>query len=118
MVYLDNHSRVRCQSSENYYLNACTMKSIVDGNDFAIFAQAPTPTAIESFWEAIYEKNVKTIIMLCSFYDPRRGVHIKIIFLATIGTILAQSGGKDQVQQAESHNLDEATGKDQLRIHN
>ena len=46
------------------------------------------------------------------------GYRLKLYSLATIGTILAQSGRKDQVQQAESHNLDKATGKDQLRIHN
>lgn len=30
------------------------MKSIVDGSDFAIFAQAPTPEGFAEFWEAIY----------------------------------------------------------------
>ncbi len=64
------------------------MKSIVDGKDFAIFGQAPTPQAVEQFWQAIYENNVKTIIMLCSFHDPKRGV-VKYIILDSIIAILA-----------------------------
>jgi protein tyrosine phosphatase len=65
------------------------MKSIVDGKDFAIFAQAPTPEGFSEFWEMIYDKNIKSIIMLCNFHDPKRGVNI-ILFLETILTILAR----------------------------
>ncbi len=66
------------------------MRSITDGKQFAIFSQAPTPQAFEDFWEALYEKNVKLIIMLCSFHDPRRGVIFNIYFIETIITILAR----------------------------
>ena len=51
------------------------MKSIIDGKQFAIFSQAPPPEAFQDFWEALYEKNVKLIVMLCSFHDPKRGVN-------------------------------------------
>lgn len=42
-INIDNHSRVKCSSSDNFYCNASHMKSVLDGKDFAIFAQAPTP---------------------------------------------------------------------------
>lgn len=51
------------------------MRSIIDGKQFAIFSQAPTPDAVLDFWEALYEKNVTLILMLCSFHDPKRGVN-------------------------------------------
>ena len=64
------------------------MKSIVDDKDFAIFAQAPVAEGFSEFWEMIYEKNVKSIVMLCNFDDPKRGV-ILIDILETSWTILA-----------------------------
>ena len=50
------------------------MKSIIDKKTFAIFSQAPTPEGIDEFWEAIYEKNVKLIVMLCKFVDEKKRV--------------------------------------------
>jgi hypothetical protein len=48
------------------------MRSLVDGNIYAIFSQAPIPY-FDNFWEAVYYKNVNLVIMLCSFFDPHRG---------------------------------------------
>lgn len=48
------------------------MRSLVDGNVFAIFSQAPVKN-YDNFWEAVYYKNVSVVIMLCSFFDPKRG---------------------------------------------
>ncbi len=46
---------------------------MIDNQLFTIFAQAPTPPAIASFWKAILDHKVTTIFMLCSFDDPIRG---------------------------------------------
>ena len=59
---------------KNYYLHASVMKSVVDGEPYAIFAQAPVKNSIGHFWEACYHLNIKTIFMLCAFIDPKRGV--------------------------------------------
>ena len=53
-------------------MNANEVKSVVDGKIFATFSQAPVPP-FDNFWEAIYYKNINLVIMLCSFYDPKRG---------------------------------------------
>ena len=60
------------QHLENYYINANEVRSLVDGEVFAIFSQAPIK-AYDNFWEADYYKNVTVIVMLCSFFDPKRG---------------------------------------------
>lgn len=70
--YLDEHSRVLVNQIQNYYINANEIKSLVDGQVFAIFSQAPVEK-YDNFWEAVYYKNVPVVVMLCSFYDPKRG---------------------------------------------
>lgn len=50
------------------------MHSVLDGNLYAIFAQAPVENVVEHFWAACYHHKVRRIIMLCSFEDPNRGV--------------------------------------------
>lgn len=44
----------------------------MDGKIFAVFSQAPVEN-FDNFWEAAYYKNTTVVIMLCSFYDPKRG---------------------------------------------
>lgn len=39
--YLDEHSRVLVNQIPKYYINANEIKSLVDGQVFAIFSQAP-----------------------------------------------------------------------------
>lgn len=69
---IDEHSRVLIKEIPNYYINANEIKSLVDGQVFGIFSQAPVQS-YDNFWEAVYYKNVTIVIMLCSFYDPKRG---------------------------------------------
>ena len=45
---------------------------MLDGKFYTTFSQAPVPP-FDNFWEAVYYKNVEYIMMLCSFYDPKRG---------------------------------------------
>lgn len=55
------------------------MRSALDNQTYAIFAQAPTPKGVEHFWYAVYHFNIKRIIMLCAFEDPRRGVDLLLL---------------------------------------
>lgn len=50
------------------------MRSVLDGQVFAIFAQAPIENVISHFWAASYHHKIRKIIMLCAFEDPNRGV--------------------------------------------
>lgn len=50
------------------------MKSVLDNNVYAIFAQAPLESVYAHFWSACYYFKIVKIIMLCSFVDPHRGV--------------------------------------------
>lgn len=73
-LHLDKHNEIKIENIEGFYINASPMRSVVDNQLYAIFAQAPTPKGVEHFWYAVYHFNIKRIIMLCSFEDPRRGV--------------------------------------------
>jgi hypothetical protein len=48
------------------------VKSLVDGEVFAAFGQAPVPP-FNNFWEAVYYQNYQNIFMLCPMIDPRKG---------------------------------------------
>lgn len=69
---VDEHSRVKVPQIDDFYVNANEVRSLVDGKVFATFAQAPVPK-FDNFWEAIYYKDISLVIMLCSFFDPKRG---------------------------------------------
>jgi protein tyrosine phosphatase len=71
---IDKHNRVIIENIEDFYINASLMKSVLDNEVYAIFAQAPVAKVVEHFWYACYHYNIKRIIMLCAFLDPRRGV--------------------------------------------
>ena len=71
-----SHNRVMLDHIQDYYLNASVMRSVVDQEPYAIFAQAPVKNSLGHFWEACYHLNIKTIVMLCAFIDPKRGVSI------------------------------------------
>lgn len=49
VVSVDEHSRVKLNNIKNFYINANEVKSLVDGNVFAIFSQAPVE-AFDNFW--------------------------------------------------------------------
>jgi len=40
----------------------------MDKKEFAIFSQAPKKP-FDSFWQAVYFKNIDTIVMLCQLSD-------------------------------------------------
>ena len=50
------------------------MRSVIDNQIYAVFAQAPVKKVIEHFWYACYHYNIKKIVMLCGLEDPMRGV--------------------------------------------
>ena len=50
------------------------MKSVIDNEVYAAFAQAPVLKVIEHFWYACYHYNIPKIVMLCALEDPHRGV--------------------------------------------
>lgn len=58
----------------NFYINASLMRSVIDREVFAVFAQAPVKKVIDHFWYACYHYDIRKIIMLCAFQDPNRGV--------------------------------------------
>lgn len=43
------------------------MRSVLDNQTYAIFAQAPVKKVVEHFWYALYHYNIKKIVMLCAF---------------------------------------------------
>jgi len=49
-----------------FYINASLMRSVIDNEPYAVFAQAPVKKVIEHFWYACYHYNIKKIVMLCS----------------------------------------------------
>ena len=59
---------------DNFYINASFMKSVIDNEVYAAFAQAPVLKVIEHFWYACYHYNIPKIVMLCALEDPHRGV--------------------------------------------
>jgi protein tyrosine phosphatase len=61
-----------------FYINASLMRSVIDNEPYAVFAQAPVKKAIEHFWYACYHYNIKKIVMLCALEDPKRGVEIHL----------------------------------------
>ena len=71
--FLDENSALSLpQVGEDYYINANEVRSLVDGQVFSVFSQAPI-APFDNFWEAVYYKDVKLVVMLCMFVDPRRG---------------------------------------------
>lgn len=72
---LDKHNRIKIESVDNFYINASFMKSVIDGQIYAVFAQAPLLKVVEHFWYACYHYNIPKIVMLCALEDPLRGVH-------------------------------------------
>ena len=50
------------------------MRSVLDGEVYAIFAQAPIENVLGHFWAACYHHQIRKIVMLCAFEDPNRGV--------------------------------------------
>ena len=43
------------------------MKSVLDNEVYAVFAQAPVKKVVDHFWYACYHYDIKKIIMLCAF---------------------------------------------------
>jgi hypothetical protein len=70
----DKHNRVQCSVVADFYVNASLMRSVLDGSIYAHFAQAPVKKAVEHFWMSCYYHQIRKIVMLCAFEDPRRGV--------------------------------------------
>ena len=58
----------------NFYINASLMRSVIDNEPYAVYAQAPVKKVIDHFWYACYHYNIKKIVMLCSLEDPNKGV--------------------------------------------
>ena len=73
---VDKHNRIQIENMPNFYINASLMRSVIDNEPYAVFAQAPVKKVIEHFWYACYHHNIKKIVMLCSLEDPQRGVNI------------------------------------------
>jgi protein tyrosine phosphatase len=71
---IDKHNRIHIEAVDNFYLNASLMKSVLDQEVYAVFAQAPVLKVIEHFWYACYHYNIPKIVMLCALEDPHRGV--------------------------------------------
>lgn len=71
---VDKHNRVVVEGLSNFYINASYMKSVLDSQVYAVFAQAPLEKVYDHFWYACYRLKIKKIVMLCSFEDPHRGV--------------------------------------------
>ncbi len=63
----DKHNRIQIETVHNFYINASFMRSVIDNEIYAVFAQAPVKKVIEHFWYACYHYNIKKIIMLCAF---------------------------------------------------
>jgi protein tyrosine phosphatase len=77
----DKHNRVTVEGVKNFYINASYMRSVLDNNVYAIFAQAPIENVLSHFWCACYTLKIRKIIMLCAFEDPNRGVFPGILSL-------------------------------------
>lgn len=68
------HSMPKCNDKDpngNFYINANYIESPVfkDSPKRYIVAQAPTSKTTEDFWKMIYEHDVCSIVMLCSFQE-------------------------------------------------
>lgn len=74
-THSDKHNRIHVEGVNNFYINASFMRSVIDNEVYAVFAQAPVKKVIEHFWYACYHYNIKKIVMLCALEDPIRGVY-------------------------------------------
>ena len=71
------HSRVKLQdqsSGESDYVNASHIKAPSGSSKRYISAQAPIPSTFQDFWRAVWEQDVRTIVMLTAEKD---GGHVK-----------------------------------------
>lgn len=50
----------------HFYINASFMRSALDQQVYAIFAQAPVRKVVDHFWYACYHYDIKRIVMLCA----------------------------------------------------
>ena len=71
-LILDEYNRVKIPQIPDFYINANEISSIVDGQVYAIFSQAPV-RPYDTFWGAVYFKKIPIIFMLCLFVDLKRG---------------------------------------------
>jgi len=63
--------------NSNDYINASPVKLQYEGsNHHYIAAAAPTPHAMEDWWQMIYENKIKTVIMLTKCQEGKQSIHI------------------------------------------